>query len=254
MKIDYYAYHSGMTKWNAGFKVLLAVGTLLMVIVFNRVRISLFAILVMSGLTLIAGRLPIRTYAHYLTIPFAFMLLSGVMIAVDFAGTPKGDFNFSLCFFYVCVTRQGIATAVQVLLKAFAGMSALYMMAFSTPMGEFICVLQNLHLPGLLVELMHLIYRYIFILLETAERMQTAAKVRLGYGSLRQGFRTFAGIAGNLFILSMQKAERYYDALAARGYDGKLEFLREQRPVSAGQLAGAAAYIAAIIILGRFTR
>ena len=53
MKIDYYAYHSGMNGWNAGLKMLLAVGTLCLTIALDKPAVSLFVLLTMSLLTLI---------------------------------------------------------------------------------------------------------------------------------------------------------------------------------------------------------
>lgn len=246
MKIDYYAYRSGMRKWNAGFKVLLSVAILCLVIGLNHIGVSLFVVVTMGILTLVVGRLPGKIYLHYMTIPLTFMLISGLMIAIEFAGQPLGSWNLNLQICYICVTGESLRTAVQVFFKALAGVSALYMMAFSTPMSEFISVLQKLHLPTMLVELMHLIYRYIFILLDVANAMQTAAKARLGYRNLKQGFHTFAGIAGNLFLISLCKANVYYDAMVARGYDGRLEFLTERYPVNIWQVAGAVVYFAAI--------
>lgn len=247
MKIDYYAYRSGMRKWNAGFKVLLSVATLCLVIGLNHIGVSLFVVVTMGMLTLVAGKLPGKIYLHYMTVPLAFMIISGLMIAIEFAGKPVGTWNLNLYICYICVTAESLRTSVQVFFKALAGVSALYMMAFSTPMSEFINVLQKLHLPTMLVELMHLIYRYIFILLDVAGAMQTAAKARLGYRNLKQGSHTFAGIAGNLFLISLRKANVYYDAMVARGYDGRLEFLTEEYPVKIWQAAGAIAYFAVIM-------
>lgn len=246
MKIDYYAYRSGMRKWNAGYKVLLAVSTLCLVIGMNRLWVSLFVVAAMGGLTLAVGKLPVKIYLHYMTVPLAFMVISGLMIALEFAGHPVGKWNLNLHICYICITEESLETAIQVFFKAAAGMSALYMMAFSTPMSEFISVLQRLRMPGMIIELMHLIYRYIFILLDVAEEMQTAAKARLGYCNLKQGFHTFAGIAGNLFLISLRKANAYYDAMVARGYDGKLEFLTEEYPVRGWQLAALVLYFAVL--------
>lgn len=252
MKIDYYAYRSGMRKWNAGFKVLLSVATLCLVIGLNQIGISLFVVVTMGMLTLMVGKLPGKIYLHYMTIPLAFMVISGLMIAIEFARQPVGEWNLNLQICYICMNRESLQTSIQVFFKALAGVSALYMMAFSTPMSEFILVLQKIHLPKLIVELMHLIYRYIFILLDVANEMQTAAKARLGYCSLKQGFQTFAMIAGNLFLISLRKANAYYDAMVARGYDGTLEFLSEEYSLKVWQIAGMAVYfmlIAAIFII-----
>ncbi|MDE5864282.1 MAG: cobalt ECF transporter T component CbiQ [Lachnospiraceae bacterium] len=249
MKIDYYAYRSGMRKWNAGFKVLLALGTLCLVIGFNRIGVSLFVAVVMGSLTLAVGKLPARVYLHYLTVPLVFMIVSVLMIIMEFSTGPIGEWNLSLGLFYVGVTRQGFLMGIRVFFRALAGVSALYMMAFSTPMNEFIFVLQKAHLPEILVELMHLIYRFIFILLSVAEEMQTAARARLGYRNLGQGFRTFAMVAGNLFLTALRRAGIYYDAMIARGYDGTLAFLTEERPIRLWQGIGATVYFALTVVI-----
>lgn len=250
MKIDYYAYHSGMRKWNAGLKVLFAMATLFMVIGFNQIEVSLFVAATMGVLTIAVGKLPWKVYMHYMTIPLAFMVISGLMIAMEFARQPVGDWNLNLQICYICLTEESLHTSMQVFFKALAGVSSLYMMAFSTPMSELILVLQKIHLPRLIVELMHLIYRYIFILLDVANEMQTAAKARLGYCNLKQGFQTFAMVAGNLFLTALRKANAYYDAMVARGYDGKLEFLTEEHPVRGWQAVGAALYF--LLLAGIF--
>lgn len=231
MQIDYYAYHSGMRNWNAEVKVLLAVGTLFLTVLLDRITVSLFVVMTMGILTLRAGRIPWRVYLHFMMVPLTFMIFSSAVIAAQLSAQPVGEWNFSLHFFYLCVTERSLFTSVKVLFKAMAGVSALYMMTFSTPVNEVISVLQKMRLPRLLAELMNLIYRYIFILFDVAHQMQTAAKARLGYRNFIQSCRSFAGIAGNLFLISLKKAGIYYDALLARGYDGKLEFLVEEMPV-----------------------
>lgn len=231
-----------MRDWNAGVKVLLAVGTLCMVILLDRISVSLFVIVTMGGLTLLIGRLPWKKYMKFMTIPLAFMIMSVLIIAIYFSRQPAGEWNISLHYFYLCMSEESVRTAVSVFLKALAGMSALYMMSLSTPVSEFILVLQKLHLPRIFTELMNLIYRYIFILLEAASQMQTAAKARMGYRNFRVSLRSFSGIAGNLFLISLKRANTYYDALVARGYDGRLEFLTEKKPVKVWQAAGCAAF------------
>lgn len=249
MQIDYYAYRSGMKNWNAAFKVFLSVGTLCMVIALNQIGTSLFVAAVMGALTLFVGKIPYRVYVHYMLVPLTFMILSCLAIAVSFAGTPVGEWNLSLHFFYICLTRESLWTAVEVFFKAVAGMSALYMLSFSTPVNEFILVLQRAHLPRLLSELMNLIYRYIFILFDVAHQMQTAAKARLGYQSFMQSCRSFASIGGNLFIIALKKANAYYDALLARGYNGRLEFLTEEKPVKVWQITGGILYFGLMILI-----
>ncbi len=254
MQIDRYAYRSNVNSWNAGFKVLLSIGTLCMVIAFDEVMVSLFVIMSLGAFTLGVGKTPVRVYLRFMSVPLAFMICSGIAIAAQFSSLPSGEWNISAHFFYLCLTKSGIKLAVQVSVKAIAGMSAVYMMAFSTPMHEIIGVMQKIRLPGLLIELMNLIYRYIFILFDVAAEMQTAARARLGYQSFRKSLRTFALIAGSLFVVSLRKANAYYDALLSRGYDGKIEFLTEKKRLKAWQAAGGAIYFTAVILIWRFCK
>lgn len=250
MQIDYYAYRSGLKNINAGIKVFLTLVTLFLVILLSRISVSVFVIISMGLLTLGIGKTPWKIYWRLMTVPLTFMVFSGAAIAVQFTKTPvAGSWYFSAHFFHLCVTRQSLFTAVLVFFKAMAGMSTLYMMALSTPMNEFILVLQKIHLPRLLAELMNLIYRYIFILFEVADQMQTAAKARLGYHGFLRSMKTFAGVAGNLFLISLKKAGAYYDALLARGYDGKMEFLTEDKPVKGWQLAGCVLYFCVMVLI-----
>lgn len=102
MKIDYYAYHSGMNGWNAGLKMLLAVGTLCLTIALDKPAVSLFVLLTMSLLTLIKGKIPGKAYLHFLSVPLAFVIMSGVAIAAEFGRSPLGDWNLHI-FFFICV-------------------------------------------------------------------------------------------------------------------------------------------------------
>ena len=65
MRIDYYAYCSGMKNWNAGIKFFLSVVTICLVIGLNRITVSLFVVFSMGALTLLAGRIPGRVYCVY---------------------------------------------------------------------------------------------------------------------------------------------------------------------------------------------
>lgn len=249
MKIDYYAYLSGIKDWNPGVKVFWSVATLCLVIGLNRLPVSLFVIVTMGAVTMLPGRLSPRIYLHYMMAPLLFLIISSLMIAVEFGTHPVGEYCVHVLFFYTGVTEEGMMSAASVFLKAIAGISALYMMAFSTPIYEIIRLLQKLHVPGMLTELMYLIYRFVFLLFDAANELQTAAKARGGYRTFHQSLRTFAGIAGNLFLISLKKANTYYDAMVSRGYDGKIEFLSEEKPVKVWQIACCLCYFALLVLI-----
>ncbi len=247
---DSYSYLSALGEWNTVYKVVFSVGALVTVISANSVGISAVTLFFMLLLSVCVGKIPGKDYVRLLKIPTAFILLGGAAILIQF-GTGEGSL-FCTRFFgtNLFFTAVSLYQGINVTLKAFAAVSALYLLTLSTPMGEIISVFRKIHVPLLILELMHLIYRYIFILSETNQRQKDAARARLGYCDWKTSLRTFSGELANLLILSMKKAETYYDAMEARGYGGDALFWEEKRPLTFNQIFYGILYL--IFILGTF--
>ena len=251
--VDHLAYISGMGSWNPVFKTVLALGTLALCLAVDRVTVSLAVILSLAVLQRVKGGLAVRDYAGLMRVPLAFVMLGGLAIVCDISSTPAGDWNLPLGWFYVCAGADSARFAFALMLKSLGAVSALYLLALTTSACEFVGVLRRAHLPQLLAELMYLTYRFIFVLLDTHERMRAAAGARLGWRGFCTSCRSFGQTAAALLVVSLHKSRIYYDAMAARGYDGALRFLEEEKPWRATQVAGMAAFWAALALLGIIT-
>lgn len=106
--------------------------------------------------------------------------------------------------------------------KALGAVGAMYFLALNTPMTDVTMALERLHVPHLMVELMELIYRFIFVLTETASRIRLAQESRLGYQGLRRSLSSLGTLASMVFLRAWRKADRVYTALESRGYSGSL--------------------------------
>lgn len=104
------------------------------------------------------------------------------------------------------------------LTTALGAVSAMYLLALTTPIHEITSTLSRLHVPGILIELMYLIYRFIFLLSDTAHQMHMAAQSRLGYWGWRQSMQTFGKSMANLLVTALRQAGNTYDAMVARCY------------------------------------
>ncbi|MZK49297.1 cobalt ECF transporter T component CbiQ [Clostridium sp. 2-1] len=252
--IDFYAYASKIRHWNAEFKVYLSVLTLVLCIVFNNLYVSATVIIAMAYITVIKGKISVDEYLSILAIPITFILLSTFTIAIDFSKQPIGQYNLYLGFCYVFTSTVQLKKMIFLILKIFAAISALQMMTLSTPTSEIIYVLRKAHVPKLIVELMSLIYRYIFILMDVFTKMKSSAKSRQGYCDFKTSCYTFGSIASNMLIISLRKANAYYDAMESRCYDGELVFLEEEKNVEVMQIVLAAVFIIFLVLLWYFTR
>lgn len=253
MRIDYYAYISGMNHWNPAFKVLIGFLTLVLCVCSQSMIVSLFVLFTMSGLTICVGKMKIKTYFGFLKIPLAFLIIGALTIAIEFSKSPISDANRKLFGIYVMVSMDSVFRAACVSLKALGAVSALYMVSLSTGLAEIVVVLQKLHVPPLIIELMHLIYRYIFVMLDLFEDMSNAAASRLGYVDYKTSLKTFGQILGNLFVVSLKKANTCYDAMLARGYDGTLSFWQEEKPLDKKLVFAGTIYILILLFLTIFT-
>ena len=237
--IDAIAQKSRITQWNAGLKILTCICLLALCIGADSMAVSLLILGSITIVNLATSRIGFVGYLSLLTIPLIFITLSGLVLLIEISPQPLGLIDIPLMGMYMCVTEGTQAYTASILLKAIAAVSCLYCLSLSTPIYEITSFLRRVHLPSIVVELMILIYRYVFVLLDSLYSMNTAAQARLGYRTYRNSWRSFAGIASNLLVRSFARASRSFDAMEARAYQGEIRFLEQVKPVTAAQIGVA---------------
>ena len=247
--IDFYACQSGIRCWNGCFKVISTVLILVMCLALDAPVVSGFIILTMGALKVKRNRVRFKDYLVLLKIPIVFLVLGSLTAAVEISADPLGNWRVSLYGMWLYISKAGIWRAAELFLKTMGAVSAMYFLALSTPAGELAAALQRLHIPRLFTELMHMIYRFIFILTEVQRTMKMAAVSRLGDVDFKTSCTTFGLIGGNLLILSLKKANLYYDAMVSRGYKGEFFFWEEEKNVKAWQVLLLLCYLTALMLL-----
>lgn len=234
--IDYYAYNSAIRNWNTGYKMLFALASIITVILADNIFISVYTFFFMGFINTFIAKLSIKEYLKAVQIPFLFILLGSIAIGTGFSKTAMGTINLDIGITYIYFTKESILLMLNIILKAYSAASAMYLVTLSSPAGEIITTLKKLRLPGIFIELMYLVYRYIFILSEEVHKMRNASVARLGYINSRASFKSFSMMASNLLIVSLKNSRNYYNAMEARCYNGSLEFYNEKKELSKLQL------------------
>lgn len=252
--IDLYAYSSNMKHMNPKFKIVFAVLALLVCILADNIYVSLFISVTMGIITVCIGKIKIHDYISLLTIPIAFMVMGSIAISVGFSTKPIGQYNMDLKLFYIYSSNESIVKTLGIILKSFGAISSLYMMALSTNASEIISSLKSIHVPKIIIELMNLIYRFIFILIEVQCKMKNSAQSRLGYIDFKTSCYSFGSTAGNLLVVSMKKANAYYDAMESRCYNGEMNFLEEDKKVKVKHIVGVLIYFICVAIVFVITK
>jgi len=88
----------------------------------------------------------------------------------------------------------------------------------TTPFSDLLHVAKAWRMPALLVTTLSLMYRYLFVLVDEAQRMGRARASRTFVPQRRWAWRAMATVVSQLFIRSSERAERIYAAMCARGW------------------------------------
>ncbi len=231
--VDKLCYNSGLRYVNTGEKMAFSMVTLVLCIVSRSILTSMLVIVVNSILILIKGKIPAKRYWRLMSIPFAFLLLSTIAILVDISKIPMGCYALKIGGYYITNSWEQVLYGFQLIFTALASVSCLYFLSLNTPMTDILTELRRMHIPSLLVELMMLIYRYIFILMEISDNIKNSQDSRLGNKDYKTSIKSFSGMISVLFVRAVKKADAQYCGLESRGYSGEINVLTEHYPPKA---------------------
>lgn len=247
--IDVYAQRSKLNPWNAGLKFFFALACALICTAAQSVIVALFIFIGMSILTVFVGKTKPHVYFSLLILPASFIILSGLALLIEITPQPLGLLDMKIGQGYLSVTQSGQIAAFNIMIKAMGAVSCLYMLSLSTPIYHIINVLRKCKIPSVVIELMYLIYRYLFILLESHEHMVNAAAARLGYAKYSTALKTTLNGSMNLLFLSLRNASDMFSAMESRCYDGQIRFLIKPQKIKRKEVCIVSAFMLLVLIL-----
>lgn len=180
-------------------------------------------------LILLYSRLASISLRYLLTRSVLF--LPFVLAAVTVVFTIPGDTVWSTELFgrTIAATDAGILRFFSILLRSWLSVQAALLLVLTTQFPDLVHALGHLKVPKVITSIIAFMYRYLFVLFDETLRLLRARQARSarlsGYkpgGKLSWRARTAGNMAGQLFIRSYERADRVYNAMLARGYQGEL--------------------------------
>jgi cobalt/nickel transport system permease protein len=113
---------------------------------------------------------------------------------------------------------DGVRIFLALLTKSTLCLVCFVLVATTTRFTDLLIGLRTLRVPALLVSILALTYRYLFLLVEEAGRMQRARLSRSGVRRRGLGWWLGTTVIAQLFIRSSERAERVHAAMSARGF------------------------------------
>jgi cobalt/nickel transport system permease protein len=174
-----------------------------------------------------------------------------VFLSVLFTQGNHPLFVIPLKFFTLTAWQEGAMKGLLLFVRIMAAVTLATLLAFSTPMTEILETLRLCRIPGIIVDIADMMYRYIFILQDTAHTMRSAQVSRMGgTGSWAHRVAETGSIASSILIKSLDRSTRIYQAMLARGYSEEaagIRFFTRPIPTRDKLIGGASA--AAMLLL-----
>jgi cobalt/nickel transport system permease protein len=184
-------------------------------------------------------------------------MLAALPVVVTIDGAPLLQLPFGLL-----VTQDGLERFASISFKSWISIQAAILLATTTSFPDILIAMRGLRLPRLFVAIIGLMWRYIFVIVDEVLRLMRARASRSGQspqsglrpgGSLLWRARVTGGMAGSLFLRSIERSDRIYNSMLARGYDGEIRTLPLPgvRPQDWTALAAGLGLLLILFLLGR---
>ena len=206
----------------------------------------------MVGCTLRCANLTPRRYLRMMLGPLCFLALSSIAILFSVSAQPQELLALPLFSRYLGITRGSFRHWAQLMAVAFSSVSCLYFLILTTPVTDLLTVLRRLHCPWLILELMLLIYRAIFVLLDISDTIQTSQNCRLGNRNFRSKLSCMGQMLSVLLVRAMRRSSALYDSMESRLYDGQIRVLEDTNPATSVEWLGCGLWLIALCVLGIF--
>jgi cobalt/nickel transport system permease protein len=235
LQIDTLAYTNRL-RWLAPEQKLLFAIALLIIAAFSHSLVQVLIAIWMSIWTIIYAGIPSKIYFKLVYLASLFWLTSlpalvinGVSISQLHLVQTDSAAGLDIGSYYVYISIHGLQQGFMILTRAIASLSCLYFIMLTIPFTELLQVLRRVGFPVLLTDLLLLMYRFIFILLNTSAELWIAQQARGGYCNFSIGMKSLALLIGQLLKRTLENYRQVSLSLASRGFNGEFKVWHPHR-------------------------
>lgn len=160
---------------------------------------------------MVAGSIPYRRQLVAVAFPASFALFV-VASQTVFTGT-----SVFATIGPVDLHGDGLLHGLYLSLRIVAGGLVIVVIGVSTPINRLCQALRWFRVPATFVEIVQLVYRYLFDIHDELARMRQAQRTRLGWSTARNGLASSRMLGGALFMRVYGRGVRSSEAMRCRG-------------------------------------
>ncbi|MBC3194905.1 cobalt ECF transporter T component CbiQ [Pseudonocardia sp. C8] len=226
-------------RWRArhpGEKALLSLGLLALAVGLPPWPGAVLTATASLALLVVGARIPPRTVLRLLRLPLGFVVVGTMPLLITLGGDP-----------WIALAPDGPFRAAELLGRSMAAVSCLILFAATTPLADSLPRLR--FLPPAVTEITLLVYRMMFLLLDTLCVVRDAQALRMGFRGRRATYRSLACQGSTVFIRAFERARRMESGLGARGYDGTLRVRVAERKSSPAFIAASLLLLGGVVLV-----
>jgi cobalt/nickel transport system permease protein len=146
-------------------------------------------------------------------IPFRH-LLQRLAIAIPFVSLMA----LGMILGHEATWEMGIDRLLHIILRAALAITFVTILASTTPFPRFLEGLKWLGIPKVIHSLLSFIYRFIYIIIDEFQRASRGMQSRELRKNLVLAWKSRSWMIGSFLVRSIERSERVYGAMLARGY------------------------------------
>jgi cobalt/nickel transport system permease protein len=150
----------------------------------------------------------------------------------------------------IYLSSHGSIRAIEVLLRSLASTSALFFIVLTIPAIELATTFGKLGCPSILIELSLLVYRFIFLFADTAQKIVTAQISRGGYRNHRLRMNSLNLLVRQLIQRTATRYQQLTLGVKARGFEQEFRFWQPQSYQYSWRYAGESIAGCAMLVMG----
>lgn len=233
IQLDTLAYSNRLRHLPPAQKLWFALTVLLLALI-SHYPVQVLIFLWMSGWSVIYAGIPGRIYGSMILGVMTFLVTSMPALAIEYAGniTPaiQSDILLQIGAWggHIYLSRQGSIHAIEVVIRSLASTSALFFIVLTIPAIDLATTAQKIGCPQILIELSLLVYRFIFLLADTAQKIVTAQISRGGYRIHRLRMYSLNLLVRQLIQRTASRYQQLTLGVKARGFQQEFRFWQPQ--------------------------
>lgn len=161
----------------------------------------------------------------------SFIVLPFTLVAITVIFTLPGRplLSWQLLGQEVSITDAGTLRFLSILIRSWLSIQMAILLTATTQFPDLMHALHHLRVPSIMVAIISFMYRYLFVMADEALRLLRARQSRQAAlpgqksgGTVFWRAKNAGNMVGQLMLRSLERSDRVYHAMLARGYNGQL--------------------------------